>query len=100
LNGKENLIRLVQAMTPRLNSGTYVFVTVKDANNISRSDTICEFKEEEGTTIVLEQSKADALRFQYELNWPNIISVVTSLRAIITTIFLWVAKTHKRQSRY
>lgn len=89
MSGEIHLIRLLQGMTPRLNSGTYVFVTVKDASELSRTDTICEFKEQEGTTLVLERSKADALKFEYEFvaSWIT-LEVHSSLEAVgLTALF-------------
>ncbi len=55
--GEINIKKLVKEMTPKLNDGEYVFCTVQNLNNINRNDTICEFKEEEGTTIVIERKK-------------------------------------------
>ena len=59
--GEVRLSKLLKGMTPRLNEGVYVFSTVKAVNEISRDDTICEFKEAEGTTIVLRKEKASQL---------------------------------------
>ena len=61
-----NLIKLIKEMRPQLNKGDYVFVSVQDANTIDRADTICEFKEREGITLVLEKTKADSLGLPYD----------------------------------
>lgn len=61
-----NLSQLLRNMNPRLHAGEYVFVTVSDAGIISRADTICEFKEVEGTTLVLPREQADQSGLSYE----------------------------------
>ena len=40
----KNLSFLVKNMHPKLNDGTYVFISVKGLAQINRNDTICEFK--------------------------------------------------------
>ena len=64
--GETDLAQLIKGMTPSLNKGDYVFATVKDISKINRIDTICEFKEEEGVTLVIEKRKADELQLDYE----------------------------------
>jgi len=80
---KTDLTELIQRMTPKLNSGTYVFVSVKDLNQIDRNDTLCEFKENDGTTVVLEKGKADLLKLNYNLvlSWISLM-VHSSLEAV------------------
>ena len=65
MNGTTNLAQLLKDMTPKLNEGEYVFVTVPILSEIKREDTICEFKEKEGTTLVLARKKADELKLEY-----------------------------------
>ncbi|MEM1124825.1 MAG: ACT domain-containing protein [Bacteroidota bacterium] len=65
-SGITDLQMLIQNMEPVLNDGAYVFVTLKDADKIPRSLTIAEFKEAEGTTLVLRKEDAERLNLTYD----------------------------------
>jgi hypothetical protein len=87
--GETNLNLLIKRMTPKLNSGDYVFCTVNDVSKINRNDTICEFKEAEGTTIIMNRLKADALKLKYDYvaSWIT-LTVHSSLDAVgLTALF-------------
>ena len=89
MTGEKNISALVKRMTPHLNEGDYVFSTVEDLSKIDRKDTVCEFKEKEGTTIVIEQNKADELNLNYEYiaSWIT-LTIHSSLEAVgLTALF-------------
>jgi len=87
--GETNIKILLKNLKPVLNKGEYVFVSVKNLDGIDRNDTLCEFKEKEGITIVLERKKADALNFKYDFiaSWIT-LTIHSSLDAAgLTAIF-------------
>lgn len=89
MSGETKLAALLKGMAPKLNKGTYVFCSVKDASKIDRTDTLCEFKEAEGITIVIEKKKADALHLKYNFiaSWIT-LTVHSSLEAVgLTAMF-------------
>ncbi|SHF27983.1 hypothetical protein SAMN03080594_103188 [Arenibacter palladensis] len=89
MSGETNISKLINEMTPVLNQGEYVFSTVHNLDRIDRKDTICEFTENEGTTIVIEKNKADQLKLPYEYvaAWIT-LKVHSSLEAVgLTAVF-------------
>ncbi len=59
--GETNLQRLLSTMTPGLQPGRFVFVTLaKDAPRPANLDIVMSFREVEGTTLIV--SEDDALR--------------------------------------
>ncbi len=87
--GETNLSELIKAMTPILNKGEFVFATLQDVSKIDRNDTVCEIKEKEGTSIVIEKKKADELNLSYEFicSWITLM-IHSSLEAVgLTALF-------------
>lgn len=87
--GETSLSKLTRNMKPILNEGDYVFVTTKNLNQIDRIKTILEFKEAEGTTVILTKNVADQLNLSYEFitSWIT-LSVHSSLNAVgFTALF-------------
>lgn len=81
--GETNLKKLIHGMTPVLNEGEYVYASLTDLSKIDRQGTICEFKEKEGTTVVIERKKADQLKLHYEFvaSWIT-LEIHSSLEAV------------------
>ena len=89
MGGEKDIKKLLKGMTPILNEGVYVFSTVKDISQIDRELPICEFKEKESTTIVIEKLEADKLGLSYEYiaSWIT-LTIHSSLDAVgLTAIF-------------
>ncbi|MCH2235920.1 MAG: ACT domain-containing protein [Crocinitomicaceae bacterium] len=70
-------------MTPELNSGEYVFVSIQNLNEITINDVVGHFKEKEGVTIIIEKSKAETLnlKYSYTAAWIT-LNVHSSLNAV------------------
>ncbi|MDG1572473.1 ACT domain-containing protein [Robiginitalea sp. M366] len=67
MSGITELAALLREMEPKRQPGAYVFCTVPNPEGIPREATLAEFREAEGTTLVLEQGRADALDLEYDL---------------------------------
>ncbi|WP_425235977.1 ACT domain-containing protein [Ulvibacterium sp.] len=65
MSGETHLKNLINEMDPRLNPGAYVFSTVSKTDGIDRTDILCEFREQEGITVILERTKAEAYGLTY-----------------------------------
>lgn len=83
MSGEKDLYQLIKQMEPVLNSGEYVFSVTKSLEGILRSDTLFEFKEAEGTTLVLEKEKAIILNLNYQFicSWIT-LKIHSSLDAV------------------
>jgi hypothetical protein len=97
--GETNLVQLLKGMSPQLNKGEFVFVTVKDTSKINRNDTISEFKEHEGTTLIIERKKADTLKLEYHfiVSWIT-LNIHSALEAVGLTAAISKALTEQNIS--
>jgi uncharacterized protein len=96
MSGESNLSELIKGMTPQLNNGKYIFCSVPDTDGIDRKSIICEFREKEGITIVMEKSEADKLHLDYEFTaaWITLM-VHSALDAVgLTAKFATELATH------
>ena len=78
-----HLPHLIKSMQPRLHEGDYIFATVEDISTIPRTLTIAEFKEAEGTTVILAKQDAERLQidFDFVAAW-IILEVHSALEAV------------------
>ena len=82
MNEKNN-VRLIKKLNPKLNNGRYVFITVNNINEINPAVILCHFKEEEGTTLIMEKELADSKGYPYSFvaAWIT-LKVYSSLEAV------------------
>ncbi|WP_300026876.1 ACT domain-containing protein [uncultured Maribacter sp.] len=94
MTGERDLKILLRTLKPSLNDGNYVFISLKDIQHISREDILFEFKEREGTTVILEKNKADELSLTYEFiaSWIT-LTVHSALDAVGLTAAVSTALT-------
>lgn len=65
MTGETDLAVLLQSMNPVLHEGEYVFCTIADPKQLNLSEIIGLFKEQEGTTVILNRKRADQLSLPY-----------------------------------
>jgi hypothetical protein len=82
--GETDLALLLQAMQPELETGEFVFCSVKELTSLTRSpEPWGQFREKEGITLILPKPEADRLGLHYEVTFALItLTVHSSLTAI------------------
>ena len=63
--GETDLAKILKTLKPKHNAGDYVFCVTNDLNKFNLNETVFFFREEEGTTVVLEKEVADKLKLEY-----------------------------------
>jgi hypothetical protein len=83
MTGEKDLDQLLKTMKPTLNVGEYVFCTTKNTNEIDFNEIVMLFKEQEGSTLILEKKVADKLQLEYSFiaSWIT-LTVHSSLEAV------------------
>ena len=83
MSGETDLQKLLQNMKPKLNTGEYVFCTMKPHQLPAEIDPLSTFQEAEGTTVIITRQQADDLEFTYPIvcSWIT-LTVHSSLEAV------------------
>ena len=83
MSGETDLSNLLRALTPVRQPGSYVFCTVASPHGLDLRECIGQFREPEGTTLILPQATADRLYlpYTYEAAWLT-LTVHSSLEAV------------------
>lgn len=83
MSTENNRSKLIQNMQPFLNPGKYVFTSVKNSKSIPRSEIVCEFKEDEGITLIVKREIADQFNMSYNavFSWIT-LNIQSSLEAV------------------
>ena len=89
MSGERNLTELIRSMRPKLHAGEYIFTSQSSLAKIPSDGIIGQFVEKEGTTIIIERTKADDLGLTYDFvaSWIT-LTVHSSLDAVgLTAVF-------------
>lgn len=83
MSGSKNLQHLLASMSPELKPDTYVFAPIPAGEPVPDIQTIMQFQETEGLTIITPQTAADAAGLAYEFPCRMItLNVHSSLDAV------------------
>lgn len=79
---EKSLVRLIRGMNPLLRGGKYVFCLLPAGREVPAS-AIAEFREDEGTTVVLDQRDAEEHRLdaRFEAAWIT-LTIHSDLEAV------------------
>lgn len=81
--GKKDLQYLVEEMSPKLNEGQYVYICTNDEQIANTCNSIMQFIEKEGVTLIISKTEADTLNLSYDSIFAWItLEVHSSLNAV------------------
>jgi ribonuclease HI len=82
--GETNLDILLKSLKPILNTGEFIFCSLKPVPLEQLQLTpICQFQEQEGITVIIPRQQADRAKIQYSCSYRQItLSVHSSLEAV------------------
>ena len=83
MSGETNIDVLIREMKPKLHPGAYVFCSLQSIELPKDVQILACFREEEGTTVVVEQFEADQKGWDYEgtMGWIT-LNVHSALEAV------------------
>jgi hypothetical protein len=83
MTGETDLNKLLKTLKPRQHPGDYVFCVVEDLSALRADGIVMLFREEEGSTVILEKERADELGLDYSFiaSWIT-LTVHSSLEAV------------------
>jgi hypothetical protein len=84
MDGITDLKDLLEKMSPFLHESPYVFISLsRETFNKLSFDPLCTFREQEGMTVITEESIAEENKFPYDAKWACItLTVNSSLSAV------------------
>jgi len=93
----KNLTSLLKNLSPKLNEGDYVYITVSSTDAIPKEQIVFELNETEGKTVILPRITADNLDlpYTYVARWIT-LQVYSSLEAVgLTAAVSTALSTHE-----
>jgi hypothetical protein len=83
MSGETDLAKMLRTLAPVRQPGSYVFCTVASLHGLDVSESIGQFREPEGITLILPQATADRLQlpYSYEAAWLT-LTVHSALEAV------------------
>jgi len=82
-DAQTDLKDILRKLNPKKNPGIFIYSKIKNSIPLPMEDVIFYFREKEGSTLIVEKDKANALKLNYHgsFSWIT-LGVHTSLNAI------------------